>query len=49
MKTIEGGGHFLPLDRPQELLDLLGGFVDAAAKDVLVRWSAAGATQGPIQ
>lgn len=27
MKTIEGGGHFLPLDRPQELLDLLVGFV----------------------
>jgi pimeloyl-ACP methyl ester carboxylesterase len=29
MKTIEGGGHFLPLDRPQELLDLLVGVVDA--------------------
>jgi len=27
MKTIEGGGHFLPLDRPQELLELLVGFV----------------------
>jgi len=37
MKTIEGGGHFLPLDRPQELRDLLIGFVDAAAKDVRVR------------
>jgi pimeloyl-ACP methyl ester carboxylesterase len=27
MKTINGGGHFLPLDRPQELLGLLVGFV----------------------
>jgi pimeloyl-ACP methyl ester carboxylesterase len=27
MKMIEGGGHFLPLDRPQELLTVLGGFV----------------------
>jgi pimeloyl-ACP methyl ester carboxylesterase len=28
MKTVEGGGHFLPLDRPQELIDLLVGFVE---------------------
>lgn len=27
MRTIKGGGHFLPLDRPRELLDLLTGFV----------------------
>lgn len=27
MKTIKGSGHFLPLDRPQELLGLLVGFV----------------------
>ena len=45
MKTIEGGGHFLPLDRPQELLDLLVGFADAAA----ARSTATGTTQGPIQ
>jgi pimeloyl-ACP methyl ester carboxylesterase len=29
MKTVAGGGHFLPLDRPQELLDLIVGFVGA--------------------
>jgi len=28
MKTIEGAGHFLPLDRPQELIDLILGFAD---------------------
>jgi pimeloyl-ACP methyl ester carboxylesterase len=27
MKTVTGGGHFLPLDRPQELLDLIVGFM----------------------
>jgi pimeloyl-ACP methyl ester carboxylesterase len=49
MRTIGGAGHFLPLDRPQELLDLLIGFIDAATKDVLVRSSATGAMRGPIQ
>lgn len=49
MRTIEGGGHFLPLDRPQELRDLLIGFVDAAAKGAVGKPSAAGAPQGPIQ
>jgi pimeloyl-ACP methyl ester carboxylesterase len=29
MKTVAGGGHFLPLDRPQELLDLIVGFMGA--------------------
>lgn len=28
-KTVKGGGHFLPLDRPRELLDLLGWFAGA--------------------
>jgi pimeloyl-ACP methyl ester carboxylesterase len=31
MKTIKGGGHFLPLDRPGELLDLLIAFAKAKA------------------
>jgi pimeloyl-ACP methyl ester carboxylesterase len=26
MKTVEGGGHFLPLDRPREVSELLTGF-----------------------
>jgi pimeloyl-ACP methyl ester carboxylesterase len=26
MKTVADGGHFLPLDRPKELLELLIGF-----------------------
>jgi pimeloyl-ACP methyl ester carboxylesterase len=26
VKTIEGGGHFLPLDRPRELSELIAGF-----------------------
>jgi pimeloyl-ACP methyl ester carboxylesterase len=30
MKTIKDGGHFLPLDRPRELLDLLVDFVAKA-------------------
>ena len=29
MKTIAGGGHFLPLDRPQELSALIAGFAGA--------------------
>jgi pimeloyl-ACP methyl ester carboxylesterase len=49
MRTIEGGGHFLPLDRPQEVRDLVIGFVDAAAMGVLVKSSATGAARGPIR
>jgi hypothetical protein len=26
VKTVKGGGHFLPLDRPRELLELISGF-----------------------
>jgi pimeloyl-ACP methyl ester carboxylesterase len=29
MKTVAGGGHFLPLDRPRELSELIGGFAGA--------------------
>jgi pimeloyl-ACP methyl ester carboxylesterase len=29
MKTVEGGGHFLPLDRPREVSQLLAGFAGA--------------------
>ena len=29
METVAGGGHFLPLDRPQELSELLAGFAAA--------------------
>jgi pimeloyl-ACP methyl ester carboxylesterase len=29
MKTIAGGGHFLPLDRPRELSELIAGFAGA--------------------
>ena len=29
MKTIAGGGHFLPLDRPQELSEMIIGFAGA--------------------
>jgi pimeloyl-ACP methyl ester carboxylesterase len=29
MKTVAGGGHFLPLDRPRELLELFAGFAGA--------------------
>jgi pimeloyl-ACP methyl ester carboxylesterase len=28
-KTVAGGGHFLPLDRPRELIELIDGFVGA--------------------
>jgi pimeloyl-ACP methyl ester carboxylesterase len=30
MKTINGGGHFLPLDRPQELVGLISSFIGNA-------------------
>jgi pimeloyl-ACP methyl ester carboxylesterase len=29
MKTVAGGGHFLPLDRPRELYELIVGFAGA--------------------
>jgi pimeloyl-ACP methyl ester carboxylesterase len=33
MKTIAGGGHFLPLDRPRELAELIIGFAGARRAD----------------
>jgi hypothetical protein len=30
MKTVAGAGHFLPLDRPRELAELIVGFAAAA-------------------
>jgi len=46
MKTVEGGGHFLPLDRPQELRDMIIGFADGAGKNVFVRSTAADEAEG---
>ena len=32
MTVVEGGGHFLPLDRPQELLEMISHFAGGTAQ-----------------